>query len=125
MFHNFKKNITYNLSSNNKVTEGFESESSNKYAVAETNCPSDWNLAGPYNDSLICSNNCNGTFSYINANPDGYSSEDKTNYCTNAKVYNPLTVEKFNNSNNSNNLTKGLPIKTQKYLLTQTSLANM
>jgi hypothetical protein len=105
----------------NKVIEGFE-YSPSSYAIAKISCPPNWEQSGPYNNSSICTNNCDGTLSYINAKSTGYNSDDTTNYCDSAKVYNPMNKEGFKNS--SNNLTKGLAPKIQKYLLTQTSLAS-
>ena len=94
----------------NKVIEGFE-YSPSSYAIAKISCPPNWEQSGPYNNSSICTNNCDGTLSYINAKSTGYNSDDTTNYCDSAKVYNPMDKEGFKNS--SNNLTKGLAPKIQ------------
>jgi hypothetical protein len=107
------------------------------YSVADTPCPPGWTHSGPYKGSFICSNNCNGVFSYMNADEGGYNSNDPTDYCSSATVYNPL--EKFSSNQsgftpskkkcNKNqvevdkSLTNGLSPKVQKFLLTQTSLA--
>jgi hypothetical protein len=107
------------------------------YSVANIPCPPGWTHSGPYNGSFICSNNCNGVYSYMNADEAGYKSNDPTDYCSSAKVYNPLENFSSNNSGfirskNCNKkqvevdktLTNGLSPKVQKFLLSQTSLAS-
>ena len=107
------------------------------YSVADIPCPPGWTHSGPYDGSFICSNNCNGVYSYMNADAAGYNSNDSTDYCSSAKIYNPL--EKFSSNKsgftpskkkcNKNQvevdktLTNGLAPKVQEFLLSQTSLA--
>jgi len=107
------------------------------YSVADTPCPPGWTHSGPYKGSFICSNNCDGVYSYMNADEAGYNSNDPTDYCSSAKVYNPLekfssNQSKFKSSKKKCNknkvevdktLTNGLSPKVQKFLLSQTSLA--
>ena len=107
------------------------------YSVADIPCPPGWTHSGPYDGSYICSNNCNGVYSYMNANESGYNSKDTTDYCSAAKVYNPLekfssNQSKFKRSKKKCNknqvevdksLTNGLSPKVQQFLLSQTSLA--
>jgi hypothetical protein len=99
-------------------------DSTNSYVAAQTRCPLGWNQSGPYNGSFICSSNCKGDFSYINANPNGYNYNDNIDYCKSAKLYEGFQNNSDDSQDKRNtNLTNGLPPKIQEFLLTQSSLA--
>lgn len=105
----------------NQIIEGFETTPPSAYSIGKRNCPPNWNQSGPYNESYICSYNCNGVFSYIKADPNSYSTTDTTDYCKNAKTYNPINE---NISQKNIDLTNGIPSKVRDFLLTQSSLTS-
>ena len=112
----------------NNIVEGFETITPSPNSVGKRHCPPSWNQSGPYNESYICTYNCNGVFSYIKADSNNYSTTDTKDYCKDAKAYNPLDKENFLDttkiSQNNIDLTNGLPSKVREYLLTHSSLAS-